>query len=145
MDDGRWRRRIRSDPPRRAEPTRLRLAVRQDVGAGTLNALVGRIGPELVEEDDLPDRAAVLGGVSRPWLLPVAVGLLGGEQGGDRVGRHRRAPGRSDLGVIGAALCPRASRTALLQTEEHQGSGRRAGARRTVDAAGGACRAVIPR
>ncbi len=101
VDHPRRRRSGRTGHSGRAETAIARLAVGQHVLAGALHALVGRVGPELVEERQLPDRAPVLGRVARSGLLPVALRLLGRQDRGDRLGGHRARGAGHDLRVVG--------------------------------------------
>ncbi len=58
------------------------LRVAQDRLAPASHALVGAVGAELGEDEELPDRAAVLGRVEAVAALPVAVLALRGEDRG---------------------------------------------------------------
>jgi hypothetical protein len=49
------------------------------------------------------EHAAVLRGIARALLLPVAVRVLRGEDRGDRLGRHRGRSRLDDLGVVRGA------------------------------------------
>ena len=63
--------------PRRAEATRSGPGVAQHVVAGAADARIGGIGAQLVQEDQLPHGAGVLGGVSGARLDPPSLGGLG--------------------------------------------------------------------
>jgi hypothetical protein len=104
MNDARRRGRPGAGDPRGTEAAVLGLAAGENVLTGTPDALVAGIGPELVEEDHLPDGAAVLRGIARACLLPMAVGLLCGQDRGDRIGGHRRTTARHHISVVGGAI-----------------------------------------
>jgi hypothetical protein len=72
----------------------------EHVRAGPLDARVAGIRSELVEEDHLPDRSAVLRRVARPWLFPVAVALLGRKNRRNRVRCHGSRQGVTDFLVV---------------------------------------------
>ena len=85
---------------RTREPAGSRLAVGEDVRArGPDPRLVG-IGTELVEEDERPHGAPVLGPVARSGLLPPAGRVLGGEHRRDRVAPRGGVAGGPHVGVV---------------------------------------------
>jgi hypothetical protein len=55
----------------------------------------------LVEEDERPDGARVLRAVAAARLDPPALEILGREDRGDRVGRHRGGSRRDHVGIVG--------------------------------------------
>ena len=65
---------------------------------------VGRIGAELVQEDQLQTVPRYLRRVARSRLLPIALRMLGGEDRRDGVGGHRRPAAATTSGVIGRSV-----------------------------------------
>ena len=99
MDDARRRRRRFPGDAGGPEAAILGLAMREDIFAGPTDAVILGIGSELVEEDQLPDRAAIFRRIARTRLLPVTVRRLGVEDGRDGVGSHRRVAAFHDVRV----------------------------------------------
>ena len=91
---------VRSGRPESADRRR---TPGEHVVACPLDPLIGGIGTELIEEDQVPHGAAVLRCVPRPGLHPPAVLVLGGEDPGDRIDLHGARPGLADLGIVGTA------------------------------------------
>src|SRR5262249_45402951 len=70
------------------EPSRLGLAMRQDVLTCRTHTGVAAISSQLVEKGELPDRSSVLGRLAWPRLHPEHSRLLRGKNGGDGIGLH---------------------------------------------------------
>ena len=77
-----------------------RLRVLEHVLAGSFDPRVRAIRPHLIEEDQAPDRARVLGAVAVAGLDPPALRILCRQDRRDRRLRHRRRPGLRHLGVV---------------------------------------------
>ena len=80
------------------------LGVAQDDLAGTAQALVAAVRAEFGEDDELPDRATVLGRVVMVAALPVTATNLRGQDARHGAVAHDGAPRRHDLSV--ARSCP---------------------------------------
>ena len=78
----------------------LRLGMGKGVLNSVLQPIVLPVGPELRQEDDLPQGAPVLGGIAWTGLDPVAIHVLGIQSRGDRTGAHYRGLCTGDIGVV---------------------------------------------
>jgi hypothetical protein len=114
---------------RGSEAAIFRLSVSQHIGACRANPRVGRVGAELVEEDELPDRTGVFGAVAGTRLDPVAIRLVVGQDRSDGMRLHRRAERGDDVLVgsgaiqeIGQSEVPQCRRVLIKQPLQRVGS-----------------------
>ena len=87
------RRRRGPDPPEKLNPPLDAWACRSTYSQPRAILRIGSVSPELVEEDERPDRARVLRRVADPRLDPPALGVLLGDDR-RRSGRSSSRPGR---------------------------------------------------
>jgi hypothetical protein len=83
-----------------AERAALSLKVIKDMLYTPPDARITAVGSQLCEEQDLPNRAAILWRVSGSGLHPVAVGILGIEDRGRGPGCHHAGLSRSDFVTV---------------------------------------------